>query len=300
MSCREPQRLLSPGLSFVRKLRALVVWPVIGSVMGITACAGVGLRPGGPDWTRSIPDPLPTLAVASVAGVGVGDASAGAAASVWPKAIAEQDGSVALQATPGRTPDGQRLLLKVDYAATTPARADRQPLNIALVFDSSASMADARKLRYTIDAARMVIENLTDRDSVALVAFNDRATVLSGAGRVVNKPFLYHRLAEITPQSLTNLSAGLLEGIAQVDAVSTEGQVRQVLLLTDGRANRGETKPAALRHIVQEAKARGIGLSTFGVGSDFNESLIADMAAAGGGRYTYVKSPEQILSLIHI
>lgn len=291
MSCREPRRLPSLRLSLARRLRALIVWSVIGTVMGLSACAGTGLRPGGPAWTPSIPDVLPTAAVAQ--GVIAGDTGA-RAASVWPGASAGQDGSVALHATPGRTPDGQGLLLKVDYAATAPVRADRPPLNIALVFDSSASMAEANKLRYTLDAARMVIENLTDRDSVALVAFSDRATVLSGAGRVVNKPFLYHRLDEITPQGTTNLSAGLLEGMAQVDALSADGQVRQIFLLTDGRANRGETKPAALRQIVQEAKARGIGLSTFGVGSDFNEALIADMAAAGGGRYTYVKSPEQI------
>lgn len=186
------------------------------------------------------------------------------------------------------------LFLKVEYAAQERTRRARPPLNIALVLDNSGSMAEARKLPYTIEAARMVIENATDRDSLALVAFNDQAIVLSGAGRVVNKPFLLHRLDEIAPENYTNLSAGLLEGIAQVSANSANDQVKQVLLLTDGQANRGETSRAALRNIAEQAKRRGIGISTFGVGSDFNEKLLAEVATGGGGRYVYVGTPEEI------
>lgn len=279
----------------VRKLRILCAWLAMGSA-GVTACAGPGSNPAGSDWNRSVPDAPPTAAAVAGDNWAV-HGSAGAPEAVknaQPSAPVTQDEPVALHATLGRASGRGTLLLKVDYAVTAPARADRPPLNVALVLDSSASMAEARKLPYTLDAARWVIENLARRDSIAMVAFNDTATVLSGAGGAVNKPFLYHRLDEITPQNYTNLSAGLLEGIAQVGVHGAEGQVRQVFLLTDGQANRGETDPAALRRIVQEAKARGIGVSTFGVGGDFNESLIASMAAAGGGRYTYVKSPEQI------
>lgn len=226
------------------------------------------------------------------------DAGAREAAGSSPAGQGENDDAVILRVARGRAADRdagpQELLLKVDYAAAARDRVDRPPLNVALVLDSSASMAESQKLVYTLKAARWVIENLSDRDTVAMVAFDDEATVLSGAGRVVNKPFLFHRLDEIVPRNLTNLSAGLLEGIAQVSSQAAEGQVRQVFLLTDGKANRGETEPAALRKVVQEARARGIGVSTFGVGSDFNETLIADMAAAGGGRYVYVRSPEQI------
>ena len=211
-----------------------------------------------------MPEALPGVLAAADANPSQNDVGALAAVSSSRPAEIVADGPVVMRIAAGRpmvgAPRPSALLLKVDYAAA-PARADRPPLNIALVIDSSASMAESRKLSYTIDAAHWVIENLTDRDTVALVTFSDRALVLSGAGRVVNKPFLFHRLDEITPENYTNLSAGLLEGIAQVS--------------------------------VQAAKAQGIGVSTFGVGADFNESLMADMAA-GGGRYTYVKTPEQI------
>lgn len=186
------------------------------------------------------------------------------------------------------------LLLKMEYAVQESPPKDRPPLNIALVLDNSGSMAEARKLPYTLEAARIVIENMTEQDTLALIAFNDRTIVLSAAGRVVNKAFLRHRLEEVVPENYTNLSAGLLEGIAQVRAHSADGQKRHVLLLTDGQANRGATSATALRTIAQEATRSGIGVSTFGVGSEFNERLLADLATAGSGRYVYIGTPEQI------
>lgn len=186
------------------------------------------------------------------------------------------------------------LFLKVDYAVAADPSVQRPPLNIALVLDRSGSMAEGRKFSYTLEAAREVIANLSDRDVLAIVAFSDRATVLAPAGRVVNKQFLLHRLTEIAPDGYTDISAGLLEGIAQIDSQRGEGQVRHVLVLTDGMANRGITGAGALRQLVEKAHARGIGVSTFGCGTEFNEKRLAEMAAAGGGRYIYVKSPEQI------
>ena len=209
-----------------------------------------------------------------------------------------EDGALALrvalshavynQATP------RTLALKVDLVSPAAPPADRPPLNLALILDRSGSMAEDKKFAYTVEAARAVIENLSERDIVSLIAYNDRALVLSPAGKVVNKAFLFHRLDDISPEGPTDLSAGLLEGIAQVNSKSAEGQIKHVLLLTDGLANRGVTSDGAIRKIVEKAKAKGVGVSTLGCGTEFNEKLLTAMATAGGGRYTYVRSAEQL------
>lgn len=187
-----------------------------------------------------------------------------------------------------------QLLFKVEFSSADKRPQNRPPLNLALVLDRSASMAGDMKFPHALAAARAVIENLTERDTISLVAFNERTLVLSPAGRVVNKPFLFQRLSEVAPDGITDLSAGLLEGIAQVNSQSAEGQVKHVLLLTDGKANSGIMDSTALRKIVEATRAKGVGLSTLACGTDFDERLLTDMATAGGGRYTYVKSSEQL------
>ncbi len=193
----------------------------------------------------------------------------------------------------------KRVVLKIDLAAfLEKASRKRKPLNLALVFDRSGSMSKDKKFEHAIMAANLVVENLSDQDVISLIAFNEKAVVLSPAGRAVNKDFLRHRLEEFQPQGYTNLSAGILEAFAQIDSQSRDDQLKQVIVLTDGLANRGITDSNKLKRLVAAAHKRGIGFSTLGCGTKFDEDLLTDLAASGGGRYTFVRSSEQIPTAI--
>jgi len=106
--------------------------------------------------------------------------------------------------------------------------------------------------------------------------------------------FLRYRLGQFGPSGDTNLSAALLEAFAQIDSKSAEGQLKSVMVLTDGMANRGVTDPEKLRKLVAAAHARGIGVSTLGCGTEFSAEVLSKLAEAGGGRYTYVRSGAMI------
>ncbi|MFY9345023.1 MAG: VWA domain-containing protein [Planctomycetota bacterium] len=118
--------------------------------------------------------------------------------------------------------------------------------------------------------------------------------MLSPAGRVVNKGFLRHRFSEIGPEGWTNLSAGLLEAVAQVDSTAAPDQDKRIILLTDGLANRGVTNADDLVRMAESANARGIAISTMGVGAAFDGNLLKRMANKGGGSYAYVRDAEDI------
>ncbi len=96
----------------------------------------------------------------------------------------------------------------------------------------------------------------------------------------------------------TNLSEGWLRGCEQLARHQLEQGVNRCLLLTDGLANVGETNPAALATHAAELRARGISTSTFGVGNDFDERLLQELADAGGGHFYYIADAPQIRDAI--
>ncbi|MFL5678672.1 MAG: vWA domain-containing protein, partial [Chloroflexota bacterium] len=96
----------------------------------------------------------------------------------------------------------------------------------------------------------------------------------------------------------TNLAEGWLRGCEQVAAhLATEG-VNRCLLLTDGLANVGVTAPEELTQHARELKARGVSTTTFGVGNDFDDTLLTALADAGGGHFYYIADAPQIRDAI--
>src|SRR6202158_6160172 len=58
----------------------------------------------------------------------------------------------------------------------------RLPLNLGVVLDRSGSMYDERRLEFVVEAVKFLVDNLNPDDKVTVVAFADKAQVLtSGA-----------------------------------------------------------------------------------------------------------------------
>ena len=74
--------------------------------------------------------------------------------------------------------------------------------------------------------------------------------------------------------------------------------ITRILLLTDGLANDGLTERSQLASLAGELRQRRITTSTFGVGDDFDERLLRDIAHEGGGNFYFVESPLQIPDLL--
>ena len=62
-----------------------------------------------------------------------------------------------------------------------------------------------------------------------------------------------------------------------------------------GLANRGITSQEELQKIAQlKNREEAITLSTFGVGADFNEILMTNLAEYGSGNYYFIESADKI------
>ena len=192
------------------------------------------------------------------------------------------------------------VLLELDAPPATAERR-REPVNIAFVLDRSGSMG-GQKIELARQAIHTAIDRLLPEDRFAVVAYDDQIDVViesTPASREA-KDGAIRRLRGIDARGSTNLGGGWLKGAEQValHQATGGGGVHRVLLLTDGLANQGMTDAAELARHAGELRSRGIGTSTFGVGEDFDETLLQGMADAGGGHFYYIERPEQITDLI--
>jgi Ca-activated chloride channel family protein len=175
-----------------------------------------------------------------------------------------------------------------------PETKERTPLNISIVIDRSGSMA-GEKLARAKEAAKFVIDNLDSRDFLSIVAYESDVTVVSPQGPVTNKEELKRKVDALTHAGSTKLSAGMKMGYRLVETKFNSEYVNRVLLMTDGLANKGKTAPSELKEIVNiRNRDKHMTLSTFGIGLDYNEDLLQEMAEVGTGNYYFISKAEDI------
>jgi Ca-activated chloride channel family protein len=177
--------------------------------------------------------------------------------------------------------------------------SDRPPLNLVLVLDKSGSMRDEGKMDYVRQAAHMLVNRLGPDDFLTIVTYNNRVRVPISASRVKNRQKFHRIIDEIYADGRTFLSGGLEEGFRQAKRQRRrKGIVSRVILLSDGLANVGVTDIGQLRRRASSMYEDGISVSTFGMGYDFDEDLLASMANGGGGSYYYISRPGDIVAAL--
>ncbi len=191
------------------------------------------------------------------------------------------------------------LLASITAPAARP-RADRLPVNIALVLDRSGSMDGESKFPLAVEAVRQALRLLTSTDRFSLVVFDERVDVVmpSTLATADARKRALRELAQVRPRGNTDLCAGWMHGGTELADHIAEGTITRALLLTDGQANHGETNREVLAHHAAELNRRGIVTSAFGVGADFDERLLRDIATEGGGNFYFVQTAEQIPDLV--
>jgi Ca-activated chloride channel family protein len=189
----------------------------------------------------------------------------------------------------------ERFVVVELVAPPAPREHRRPPANLAFVIDRSGSMSGG-KLRLAKEAVRDAIGRLGADDRFSIVTYDDHIDVVMPG--TLATPEARHeamrRLDPIEARGTTNLGEGWLRGSEQVALGQVVEGVNRVLLLTDGLANVGMTEPDELARHAAELRARGISTTTFGVGDDFNEVLLAGMADAGGGHFRFIASAAEI------
>jgi len=193
-----------------------------------------------------------------------------------------------------------RYILASIGAPEAPPREHRLPVNIALVLDRSGSMSAENKFPLAIEAVRQALRLLDSKDRFSLIVFDNQVDVLTSSTPATAgaKASAVRALESVGPRGNTDLCSGWMHGCDEVAGHLGEERISRALVLTDGLANTGVVNRETLAVHAGELKRRGIATSTFGVGADFDERLLRDMATEGGGNFYFIENATQIPDLI--
>jgi Ca-activated chloride channel family protein len=168
------------------------------------------------------------------------------------------------------------------------------PLNICLVLDRSTSMQGER-LDMVKAGAIQLLRRMRPQDVLGVVTFSDRAETIVPASVTLDKRQQEARIQKIQASGATEIYMGLEAGIKEVERNLDPGRVNHIVLLTDGNTYGDEME--CLR-LAEYAAARNIGISGMGIGSEWNDIFLDQLAGKTGGSSAYISKPQDIERLL--
>jgi Skp family chaperone for outer membrane proteins len=177
-----------------------------------------------------------------------------------------------------------------------PPATGRISAHYVLLIDNSGSMETDRKLENVKKCIGGMLDCLTADDYISIITFESHSVVWAKAVQLTaaNKEYVASILEKIHPLNMTNLSAGL----GNVQAVIQAGPAVKtgVLLLTDGNVNVGIKDQAQLKTIIRgiQDNCPGLTIQCVGYGTDHNAAFLKEVAVETSGSYNIVNTIEDV------
>ncbi|MEO3808994.1 VWA domain-containing protein [Sphaerisporangium sp. B11E5] len=174
------------------------------------------------------------------------------------------------------------LVVEVSCQSAETREEPAGPMNLCLVIDRSGSMS-GDKLDTAKASCANIFRRLGANDQLTVVTFDDVAEVI--VNPQTPRDQVTQRISAIFARGMTNLSLGWYQGLLELQTHVGTTHYSRLFLLSDGQANRGESKRAVFADTAAKARDVGITASTIGIGADYQEDLLEAIASASGGRF---------------
>jgi Ca-activated chloride channel family protein len=145
-------------------------------------------------------------------------------------------------------------------------------------------------------AAHQIIDNLNANDIFSVVSFNDRAEVVIEAGPVKDKAALKARVSMMSASGGTEIFQGLSVGVAQNRKFLAPRLVNHIIMLTDGNTYGDQERSVDL---ARAASQEGISISAMGLGQEWNDTFLDELASATGGTSMYINTASAVVRFLN-
>ena len=179
------------------------------------------------------------------------------------------------------------------------AKSAHVPTALTLTIDTSGSMRGA-KIRDARKAAQAVVDRLSDGDIVAIHTFADDARVRVSPTVLtpVSRRHIAAVIEELAAVGGTNLFDAIKVAEAETWRVPATHPVRRVVVISDGKATVGPSEPSTIAQLAEVGVSRGVQVSSIGVGLDYDESALNELAIRSSGRLYHLADSSELGAIV--
>jgi len=168
-------------------------------------------------------------------------------------------------------------------------RGNLPPCHVCVVLDRSTSMQGPR-MDMVKSSALVLLQQLRAQDLLSVVVFSDRAEVLIPPTRASSLSKSDHRISLLQTGGGTEILQGLTLGVDQL-RFTDSSHIRHLVLLTDGHTY-GDDEGCV--RLAKDAAEDGISINVLGIGNEWNDTLMDQIAGLSGGNALLVATPRDL------
>lgn len=185
----------------------------------------------------------------------------------------------------------EHRLLRIGLKGREIDRRELGPSNIVFLLDVSGSMNAQNKLPLVKQAMRMLVEQLTEDDRVAIVTYASGVGVPLPSARGNEQRRILGAIESLEAGGSTHGSAGIELAYQQAAKHFVPKGINRVILCTDGDLNVGITDDDDLVRLIERKAKSGVFLTVLGFGTgNLKDSKMEKLADHGNGLYAYIDS----------
>jgi Ca-activated chloride channel family protein len=186
-------------------------------------------------------------------------------------------------------------LMRIGMKGKTIPESELPNSNYVFLIDVSGSMNSPDKLGILKTGFKTLVDNLSDRDRIAIVTYAGQAGLLLPSTYGDQRSTIKDAIDKLGAGGSTAGAAGINTAYEIAEENFITGGNNRVILGTDGDFNVGISSTEALIELVEQNRESGIYLTVLGVGGgNLNDHMMEQIANKGNGNYEYIDNAKQI------
>jgi Ca-activated chloride channel family protein len=166
-------------------------------------------------------------------------------------------------------------------------------MDLVLAIDTSGSMR-GEPIEFVQRGLLRMIDGLEPGDRVAIVGYSEQAYTLLPEAAGEDAMAIEAAINQLRARGTTNIYDGLYTAFDIAAEWRTPGRQSRVILLSDGVATAGLTQGERLKSLAQAYAREGIGITTIGVGVEFDVDVMRALSEVGAGNFYFLENPAAV------